>query len=71
MTYIGRLTLLISVINSLPMYAMRSLKVPIIIYVHFQKKATYNSYGMIKKIKFRVNAFLDGKWYVDQKIKRV
>jgi hypothetical protein len=37
MTYTGRLTLLNYVINSLPMYAMCSLKVPITIFVHFLK----------------------------------
>jgi hypothetical protein len=37
MTYTGRLTLLNSVINSLPMYAMCSLKVPITIFIHFEK----------------------------------
>jgi hypothetical protein len=37
MTYTGRLTLLNSVINSLPMFAMCSLKVPITIFIHFEK----------------------------------
>jgi hypothetical protein len=37
MSYTGRLTLLNSVINSLPMYAMCSLKIPITIFIHFEK----------------------------------
>jgi hypothetical protein len=37
MSYTGTLTLLNSVINSLPMYAMCSLKVPITIFIHFEK----------------------------------
>jgi hypothetical protein len=37
MPYTGRLTLLNSVINSLPMYAMCSLKIPITIFIHFEK----------------------------------
>jgi hypothetical protein len=37
MTYTGRLTLLNYVINSLPMFAMCSLKVPITIFIHFEK----------------------------------
>jgi hypothetical protein len=37
MTYTARLTLLNSVINSLPMFAMCSLKVPITIFIHYEK----------------------------------
>jgi hypothetical protein len=37
MSYTGKLTLLNSVINSLPMYAMCSIKVPITIFIHFEK----------------------------------
>jgi hypothetical protein len=37
MSYTGKLTLLNSVIQSLPMYAMCSFKVPITIFVHFEK----------------------------------
>jgi hypothetical protein len=37
MSYTRRLTLLNSVINSLPMFAMCSLKVPITIFIHFEK----------------------------------
>jgi hypothetical protein len=37
MSYTGRLTLLNSVINSLPMYATCSLKIPITIFIHFEK----------------------------------
>jgi hypothetical protein len=37
MSYTRRLTLLNSVINSLPMYAMCSLKIPITIFIHFEK----------------------------------
>jgi hypothetical protein len=37
MSYTWRLTLLNSMINSLPMYAMCSPKVPITIFVHFEK----------------------------------
>jgi hypothetical protein len=37
MTYTGRLTLLNFVINSLPMFPMCSLKVPITIFIHFEK----------------------------------
>jgi hypothetical protein len=40
MSYTRRLTLLNSVINSLPMYAMCSLKVPITIFIHFEKSGT-------------------------------
>jgi hypothetical protein len=37
MSYTGKLTLLNSVIQSLPMYAMYSFKVPVTIFVHFEK----------------------------------
>jgi hypothetical protein len=37
MSYIGRLTLLNSIINSLPMYAMCSQKIPITSFIHFEK----------------------------------
>ena len=37
MTYTGKLTLLNSVIQSLPMHAMCTFKVPITIYIHFEK----------------------------------
>jgi hypothetical protein len=37
MTYTGRLTLLKSTLNAIPMYAMCVLKIPITIFVHFEK----------------------------------
>jgi hypothetical protein len=37
LSYTGKLTLLNSVIQSLPMYAMCSFKVPVTIFVHFEK----------------------------------
>jgi hypothetical protein len=38
MSYTGKITLLNSVINSLPMYAMCSIKMPDTIFIHFEKK---------------------------------
>jgi hypothetical protein len=55
MTYTGRLTLLNSVINSLPVYAMCTLKVPITIFIHFEKCGD-NSYGLTRKTKSKGNA---------------
>jgi hypothetical protein len=60
MSYTGRLTLLNSVINSLPMYAMCSLKIPITIFIHFGKVED-NSYRLTKKTKFRENALPAGR----------
>jgi hypothetical protein len=37
MTYTGRLTLLNTTLNAIPMYAMCVLKIPITIFVHFEK----------------------------------
>jgi hypothetical protein len=68
MTYTGRLTLLNSVINSLPMFAMchsRS-QLPSLFIL---RRVVDSSYGMIKMIKSMVNALPTGIWYVGQKIK--
>jgi hypothetical protein len=56
MSYTGKLTLLNSVIQSLPMYAMCSFKVPVTIFVHFEKSGrqffglTENSREMLSKL---------------------
>jgi hypothetical protein len=47
MSYTGRLILLNSLFNSMSMYAMCSFRVPITIFLHFEK-VEGNSYGLIK-----------------------
>jgi hypothetical protein len=68
MTYTGRLTLLNYVINSLPMFTICSLKVPITIFIHFEKSRRQFLWAD-KEVKVQGRRLANWDMYADQRTK--